>query len=773
MVSVLKRSGKKEEVDFNKIHQRIKEQMKGLSSMLDDVRVAQEVVQGLYDGVQTKELDRLAILSALGMAVEHPDYAVLAGRIAVSAAHKTNKRPFSEVARMLFEAGVLSDDTYNTAMQFKDEIDQAIDFQRDFRHDCISFMTLAEQKYLLRVNNEIVETPQHMWMRVAVGLWPYNIKEILSTYDMLSRGYFTHATPTLFNAGTKVNQMASCFLQYGSDSAEGIMSTMTEAAYLAKDSGGIGVCASEIRASGSLIRGGGRAAGLVPFAKLLDATLQLFDQRGKRKSNAALYVEPWHADIFEFLNLRNPQAKEDVTTKQIFTALMMPSLLFERAEKDLQWSLFCPKDVPGLIDSYGKDFEELYEKYEREGKARQVVSARMLMRTIVKMNIEKGTPYLANKDSINLKSNVKNVGVIKQSNLCIEIMEFTDSNNTAVCSVSSVCAPAFISGNDVDYKSLYNVTRQAIRNLNQIIDLNYYSNDKTERSNKQLRPTGLGIQGLADLFQQLDIPFTSDKAKEINNKFFETMYFAALEESVELAEKYGKYDGFDGSPASQGLLQYNLWGFDENCLSGMWDFAGLKERIKEHGLRNSLLLALPPTATTSQIQNNSESFEPYQAMVFKRKVMSGEYPILNKNLVAKLESLGLWNLAMARRLIEEDGSIQNIKSIPKSVRETYKTVFEVSRRGLIDMAADRGKFICQSQSFNIYFKDPDPKSVMQTYFYGYKKGLKTISYYTRIYNGTANKALGIGSSLPEKTVEPVAEVPQCLIDNPDCDSCGG
>jgi len=742
---VIKRDGKTESVKFDKITARIEKLCYGLHPRLvDPVDVAKKVIEGLYDGVTTTELDNLAAETAASLTTRHPDYALLASRIAVSNLHKNTTKSFSATMKALYsyvdprsqlESPLLADDVYKIIETNAEFLDSQIIYDRDFAFDYFGFKTL-ERSYLLKLNGQIVERPQHMYMRVAVGIHKNDLEAVINTYDLLSERWYTHGTPTLFNAGTPKPQLSSCFLlTMKDDSIEGIYDTLKQTAKISQSAGGIGLSIHNIRATGSYIGGtNGTSNGIVPMLKVFNDTARYVDQGGgKRKGAFAIYLEPWHADVFEFLDLKKNHGKEENRARDLFYALWIPDLFMERVEANGDWSLFCPHESPGLADCWGPAFKALYERYEREGKARKVVKAQDLWFAILDSQIETGTPYLLYKDAANSKSNQQNLGTIKSSNLCTEIIEYTAPNEVAVCNLASIALPRFVSDKEINHDKLYEVTYQATVNLNKIIDVNYYPVEEARYSNLRNRPLGLGVQGLADVFILMRIAFDSDRAREVNREIAETIYYAALTASKDLAKVEGKYSTYEGSPVSKGQLQFDLW----NVLPGTrWDWGKIKAEIAIHGVRNSLLIAPMPTASTSQILGNNECFEPYTSNIYTRRVLSGEFVVVNKHLLRDLASLNLWDSAMKNSIIEANGSIQHIPEIPQEIKELYKTVWEIKQRTLIDMAADRGAFICQSQSLNLFIQEPSISKLTSMHFYAWKKGLKTGMYYLRTQAAT-------------------------------------
>ena len=751
-MDILKRNGFKEPVKLEKISSRIKKLTYGLNERVDPDVVSTKVVSGLYDGVSSTELDQLSAETAASMVTVHPDFGKLAARIAITALYKDVEKDFSIIAKKLYDyinpktgdkAGMISDEVYDVIQKYSEQLDGMIVHDRDFNFDYFGFMTLRKS-YLLKINDMPAETPQHLYMRVAVGIWRDNLEMVQKTYDMLSQGLFTHATPTLFNASTNRPQLSSCFLlDIDDDSIPGIYKTISDCALISQSAGGIGINIHKIRAKGSYIKGtNGYSNGIIPMLKVFNETARYVDQGGgKRKGSIAVYLEPWHGDIFDFLDLRKNQGKEELRARDLFLAMWIPDLFMKRVEADGNWSLFSPDQVPGLIDAYDspdkKAFTELYERYEAEGKALKTIKARELWEKILDSQVETGTPYMLYKDACNYKSNQKNLGTIKSSNLCTEILEYTDKNEIAVCNLASVALPKYVlipSGKvrekdkklrRYDFKFLYDVIYQATVNLNQVIDVNYYPTPETKNSNLKHRPIGLGVQGLADTFVMMGLPFESEEARKLNKDIFETIYFAALTASKDLAKQHGSYSSFEGSPASQGLLQYDLWGLTENDLSGMWDFVSLKEEIKQFGLRNSLLVAPMPTASTAQILGNNECFEPFTTNLYKRNTLSGEYAVINKHLVEDLVNLGIWSDNVRLKLFNENGSVQNIPEIPTEIKEVYKTVWEMKGKSMLEMARDRSYFIDQSQSLNMFMAEPTPSKLSSAHMYGWKLGLKT------------------------------------------------
>ena len=796
---VLKRDGHKEAVKFDKITSRIQKMCYGLDDLVDPTTVAMKVIEGIYEGVTTFELDNLAAEVAASLTVKHPDYAQLAARIAVSNLHKKTKKSFSETMTDLYlyvnpvtnqEAPMLADDVHQIIQDNKEVLDSTIIYDRDFSYDYFGFKTL-ERSYLLRINGQIAERPQHMLMRVSIGIHKDDITAAIETYEMMSKKYFTHATPTLFNAGTPKPQMSSCFLlTMKDDSIDGIYDTLKQCSKISQSAGGIGLSIHNVRAKGSYIRGtNGTSNGIVPMLRVFNDTARYVDQGGgKRKGSFAIYLEPWHADVFDFLDLRKNHGKEEMRARDLFYAMWTPDLFMERVEANGEWTLMCPNECPGLSDVYGAKFVELYEKYEAEGKGRKTIKARELWEKIVESQIETGTPYMLYKDACNEKSNQKNLGTIKSSNLCTEIVEYTAPDEVAVCNLASIALPMFVEDGKFDHDKLYKVTYKATKNLNVVIDRNYYPVQEARNSNMRHRPIGLGVQGLADAFILLRLPFTSPEAKQLNKDIFETIYFASLQASKDLAKVDGAYETFKGSPISEGKFQFDMWGVAAKDLSGRWDWDTLRAEIKESGVRNSLLLAPMPTASTSQILGNNECFEPYTSNIYTRRVLSGEFIIVNKHLLKDLVKLGLWNDELKNEILRTNGSIQDIDHIPQNIKDLYKTVWELSMRDIIDMAAERGQFIDQSQSLNMFVENANLGKLTSMHFYGWKKGLKTGMYYLRtksavdaikftVQKQSKAQMEPVVTESTEATDEVQEFTPEeqlaCSIDNPDdCVSCG-
>lgn len=788
---VIKRDGSRASVSFDKITSRITKLCYGLDpKFVDPVVIAQKVIQGVYPGVSTVELDELAAQTAASFATQHPDCSILAARISVSNLHKMTKKSFSETIADLHAylhpktnqpAALISDEVYKVIMENKDVLDSALIHDRDFEFDYFGFKTL-EKSYLLKLNDVIVERPQHLLMRVAVGIHLDNIEDVLETYNLLSQRYFTHATPTLFNAGTPNPQMSSCFLlSMKEDSIDGIYDTLKHCAVISKYAGGIGMALSNVRASSSYIRGtNGTSNGIVPMLRVFNNTARYVDQGGgKRKGSIAAYLEPWHADVFAFLDLRKNHGDENQRARDLFYALWIPDLFMERVQKDGDWTLMCPNECPGLDDCHGDEFKALYEKYERENKGRQTIKAQKLWFAILDSQVETGTPYMLFKDHCNNKSNQKNLGTIKSSNLCTEIVEYTAPDEIAVCNLASISLSKLTTpatdydGTDgnFDLDKLMKICQVVTKNLNKVIDRNFYPREECKKSNFRHRPIGIGVQGLADVFMMLKIPFDSDKAKELNKNIFEAIYFGACTASCELAKELGPYETYEGSPASEGILQFDMWNVTP---SDRWDWAGLKANIAENGMRNSLLIAPMPTASTAQILGNNESTEPYTSNMYNRRVLAGEFTVVNKHLLRELTSNGLWTPSVRNRIIADGGSVQNVPEIPKHIRDVYKTVWEISQRVVLDMAADRGAYICQSQSMNVHIADPNTSKLTSMHFYAWKRGLKTGMYYLR----TRPKADAIKFTVDQEQLAKDRSAPQdkgptpVEEDDDICYSCG-
>ena len=764
---VLKRDGRKEPIMFDKITARVRKLCYGLNDLVDPVKVAMRVIEGLYDGVTTSELDNLAAETAATMTTTHPDYALLAARISVSNLHKNTKKSFVDTMTDLYtyvnprtgkKAPLLADNVYKIIKDNAELLDSTIIYNRDFGYDYFGFKTL-ERSYLLKLNGEIVERPQHMLMRVSVGIHLDDLDAAIETYHLMSKKYFTHATPTLFNSGTPKPQMSSCFLlAMKDDSIDGIYDTLKQTAKISQSAGGIGLSIHNIRATGSYIAGtNGTSNGIVPMLRVFNDTARYVDQGGgKRKGSFAIYVEPWHADIFDFLNLKKNHGKEEMRARDLFYAMWIPDLFMRRVEEDTTWTLMCPNECPGLYDSHGEEFEKKYLEYESGNKGRKTIKARELWEKILESQIETGTPYMLYKDAANRKSNQKNLGTIRSSNLCTEILEYTSADEVAVCNLASIALPMFVKDGGFDHQGLYDVTVRATKNLNKVIDRNYYPVKEAENSNFRHRPIGLGVQGLADTFIKLRMPFTSDEAKALNQEIFETLYFAALTASKDEAKDEGPYESYKGSPISKGEFQHNLWGIKDEELSGRWDWTALRKDVKKHGVRNSLLVAPMPTASTSQILGNNECFEPYTSNIYTRRVLSGEFIVVNKHLLEDLVNLGLWNEDLKQELMRANGSIQQLDNIPDEIKELYKTAWELSMKDIIDMSRQRGYFIDQSQSLNLFMEGATMAKLTSMHFYAWKSGLKTGMYYLRTKSAVDAIKFTLDKKKEEKVAEPVA-----------------
>jgi ribonucleoside-diphosphate reductase alpha chain len=807
-MKIIKRDGSEESVKFDKISSRIKKQTYGLNQdYVDYMEVAKKVIAGIYDGVTTRELDELTAQTAASLIRIHPDYSVLAARISITALKKDTKKSFKETVEDLYNyvspetnehAPLVSKELLDVVNKHHKKIESMIIHDRDLDFKYFGYKTL-ERSYLLKMNGKIVESPQHMYMRVAIGVWGENLEEVQKTYDLLSNGMFTHATPTLFNSGTPKPQLSSCFLVANQgDDIDGLFNTLGDVAKISKWAGGIGLHVHDVRAKGSYIKGtGGKSDGILPMLKTYNEVARWINQGGKRKGSFAIYLEPWHLDIESFIDLRKNHGKEEERARDLFLALWTPDLFMKRVQEDGDWSLMCPNESKGLSDVYdvyptydeegnitnesevNLAFTELYEKYEREGKVKKVVKARELWSRILEAQIETGTPYVLFKDSANKKSNQKNIGVIKSSNLCTEIMEVSTPDETAVCNLASIALPSMVevptgkvksknkSLRSFDFQKLYEVTYQATKNLNKVIDVNWYPTKKTEKSNMRHRPIGLGVQGLADTFAKLGYAFESQEAKKLNKDIFETMYFAAVTASNDISKNLykeefkkdkevstiaGAYSTFEGSPMSKGIFQYDMWGLTEDDLSGMWDWKKLKSSVKKYGVRNSLLLAPMPTASTAQILGNNECFEPFTNNIYRRNVLSGEFIVINEHLVEDLIDLGLWNDEIRVKMIKNNGSIQTISEIPSDLKEVYKTVWEMKSSKLLDMAADRSPFIDQSQSMNLFIRDANVAKLNKALFYGWNKGLKTGMYYLRS-NAKAEAKKSLGTNVNSLNIE--------------------
>jgi ribonucleoside-diphosphate reductase alpha chain len=797
---VVKRDGRKESVKFDKITARISKMCYGLNPAVDSVKIAMKVIEGVYDGVTTIELDNLAAEIAATNAATHPDYAQLASRIAVSNLHKNTKKSFSQTIHDLYtyvdpktgqNAGMIADDVYKIVQENAPLLDSTIIYDRDFAFDYFGFKTL-ERSYLLKLNGKVAERPQHLFMRVAVGIHKADLNEVIKTYNMISEGWFTHATPTLFNAGTPKPQMSSCFLlQMKDDSINGIYDTLKQTALISQSAGGIGLSIHNIRAKGSYIKGtNGMSNGIVPMLRVFNDTARYVDQGGgKRKGSFAIYLEPWHADVYDFLELKKNHGKEEARARDLFYAMWIPDLFMQRVKENGQWTLMCPNECPGLADVWGPEFEALYTRYESEGRGRKTISAQDLWYKIVESQIETGTPYMLYKDAANSKSNQQNLGTIKSSNLCTEIIEYTAPDEIAVCNLGSIALPKFVREKQFDHQRLFEVAYQLTVNLNKIIDANYYPVPETRKSNMRHRPIGIGVQGLADAFILMRFPFDSAEARQLNKEIFETIYYAACTASKDLAKRDGSYETFAGSPASMGKLQFDMWGVTP---TNRWEWDVLKDEIKEFGMRNSLLMAPMPTASTAQILGNNECFEPYTSNIYTRRVLAGEYIIVNKHLLKDLVSLGVWNEDVKNKLIANNGSVQNIAEVPDNLKALYKTAWELSQKAIIDMSADRGAYICQSQSLNIFMENANLGKLTSMHFYAWEKGLKTGMYYLRTKAATdaikftidkkyqeAPKAAAasVVASVQNKSADEIAleqATIACSLDNPDaCEMCSG
>ncbi len=788
-MQVIKRSGKKESVHFDKVTARVTRLSYGLNLRADDIiEIAKKVVAGIFNNVTTTELDNLAAETSASFTTKHPDFAVLAARIAVSNLHKNTKKSFSETAELLYHyidtktgdaAPLLADDVYAVIKEHSDLLDASIIYERDFNFDFFGFKTL-EKSYLLKVNGKIAERPQHLFMRVALGIHKTDVGAAIETYNLMSEKWFVHATPTLFNSGTPKPQMSSCFLlSMKDDSISGIYDTLKDCAMISQSAGGIGLNVHNIRSTGSYIKGtNGTSNGIIPMLRVFNDTARYVDQGGgKRKGAFSVYLEPWHADVFEFLELRKNHGKEEMRARDLFLALWIPDLFMKRVEKNENWSLFCPNEAQNLHTTHGDEFEALYVKYEEEGRAKKTIPARELWNAILESQIETGTPYVLYKDAANKKSNQQNLGTIRCSNLCTEIIEYSDEKETAVCNLASLSLPRFVEGNKFNFEKLVEVTKIVTRNLNKVIDGNYYPIPETKLSNERHRPIGLGVQGLADVFMMMGLPFESDMAKLLNKNIFETIYFAAMTASCELAQKDGAYQTFKGSPLSKGKFQFDLWNV---APSERYDWETLRKQVMEYGVRNSLLVAPMPTASTSQILGNNECFEPYTSNIYNRRVLSGEFAVVNKHLLKDLGALNLWNDNMKQRIIAANGSVQNIEEIPANLREIYKTVWEIKQKNVIDMSADRGAFICQSQSLNLFIEQPNFAKLSSMHFYTWNKGLKTGMYYLRTKAAADAIKFTVDADVLTKTKDDAVQATAdaaaqitCSLDNKeDCLSCG-
>ncbi len=784
---VIKRDGRKESVKFDKITARIEKLSYGLNTkFVKTIEIAKKVIDGLYDGVSTQELDELAAETAATLTTKHPDYATLAARISISNLHKTTSKSFSNTIKRLYtytnqktqeNASLISKDVYGIINKNAAILDSSIIYDRDFNYDYFGFKTL-QKSYLLKLDGKVVERPQHMLMRVAVGIHHDDIDSVIETYNLLSEKWFTHATPTLFNAGTPKPQLSSCFLlTMQEDSIDGIYNTLKQCAKISQSAGGIGLSIHNVRGTGSYIKGtNGVSNGIIPMLRNFDMTARYVDQGGgKRKGSFAIYLEPWHCDVFEFLQLKKNHGKEELRARDLFYAMWIPDLFMKRVEENESWSLFSPDEAPNLHETYGKEFEKLYTKYEKEGKARKTVKAQDLWFEILESQIETGNPYILYKDHANKKSNQKNLGTIKSSNLCTEIIEYTSPDEIAVCNLASIALNMFVKEDSTyDFKKLYDITKVITKNLNKVIDVNYYPVEEARNSNMRHRPIGIGVQGLADAFILMKYPFDSNEARQLNKDIFETIYYAAMEASMELSKKEGPYETYKGSPVSKSIFQFDMWGITPN--SNRWDWTKLKQKVKKHGVRNSLLLAPMPTASTSQILGNNECFEPYTSNLYTRRVLSGEFIVVNKHLLNDLIELDLWNDKMKDKIMEQNGSIQNINEIPDNIKLLYRTVWEVSQKSIIEMAADRGAYICQSQSMNIHMQDANFGKLTSMHFHAWKLGLKTGLYYLRTKAAADAIKFTIVKEEKENSKEKKSEnqeAIQCSIENQDdCEMCG-
>jgi len=784
---VVKRDGRKETVKFDKITARIIKMCYGLDPLVSPEAVAMKVIEGIYDGVSTTDLDNLAAEVAAAKTIDHPDYALLASRIAVSNLHKETKKTFSEVMSDMYhyidpktgqKASLLADDVYQIIQENKELLDSSIIYDRDFRYDYFGFKTLT-RSYLMKLDGKISERPQQMLMRVSLGIHKTDFKAAIKTYDLMSDGWFTHATPTLFNAGTPKPQMSSCFLlTMKEDSIGGIYDTLKSCAQISQSAGGIGLALHDIRATGSYIKGtNGTSNGIVPMLRVFNDTARYVDQGGgKRKGSFAMYIEPWHADVFDFLDLKKNHGKEEQRARDLFYALWIPDLFMKRVKENAHWTLMCPHECPGLSDTHSAEFEALYTKYEAEGKGRKTIQAQDLWFKILESQIETGTPYMLYKDAANSKSNQQNLGTIKSSNLCTEIIEYTAPDEVAVCNLASIALPKYVTENKTfDHNKLFEVTYQATLNLNKIIDENYYPVPEAKKSNLRHRPIGLGVQGLADAFIMMGLPFESEEAKALNREVFETIYYAAMTASKDISKELGPYETFQGSPVSKGIFQFDMWNVTP---TNRWEWNVLKEEVKKFGVRNSLLLAPMPTASTAQILGNNECFEPYTSNIYTRRVLSGEFIIVNKHLLKDLVKAGLWNKDMRQKIMTANGSIQNITEIPQYLKDLYKTAWEISQKAIIEQAADRGAYICQSQSLNIFMENANFGKLTSMHFYGWEKGLKTGMYYLRTKAATDAIKFTVEKNV---AAEPAAELIEdqqaaiaCSLDDPDgCEMCSG
>ena len=784
---VVKRDEKKEAVKFDKITARIIKMCYGLDPLVSPESVAMKVIEGIYDGVSTSNLDNLAAEVAAAKTIDHPDYALLASRIAVSNLHKETKKTFSEVMSDLYyyidpktnqKASLLADDVFNIIQEHKETLDSSIIYDRDFRYDYFGFKTLT-RSYLMKLNGKIAERPQQMLMRVALGIHKSDVESAIKTYHLMSEGWFTHATPTLFNSGTPKPQMSSCFLlTMKEDSIEGIYETLKACAQISQSAGGIGLSIHNIRATGSYIKGtNGTSNGIVPMLRVFNDTARYVDQGGgKRKGSFAMYIEPWHADVFDFLDLKKNHGKEEQRARDLFFALWIPDLFMQRVKENGEWTLMCPHECPGLSDVHSAEFVALYTKYEQEGKGRKTIKAQDLWFKILESQIETGTPYMLYKDAANSKSNQQNLGTIKSSNLCTEIIEYTAPDEIAVCNLASLALPKYVTEEKTfDHDKLFEVTYQATLNLNKIIDENFYPVEAAKNSNMRHRPIGLGVQGLADTYILMGFPFESDDAKKLNKEIFETIYYASMTASKDLSKELGPYSTYEGSPVSKGIFQPDMWGVTP---STRWEWSVLKEEVLKYGVRNSLLLAPMPTASTAQILGNNECFEPYTSNIYTRRVLSGEFIIVNKHLLKDLVKAGLWNKDMRQKIMTANGSVQNIKEVPQNLKALYKTAWEISQKAIIEQSADRGAYICQSQSLNIFMENANFGKLTSMHFYGWEKGLKTGMYYLRTKAATDAIKFTVEKTIAAEPASVDVETQQaeiaCSLDDPEnCEMCSG
>ncbi|MBT5438939.1 ribonucleoside-diphosphate reductase subunit alpha [Crocinitomicaceae bacterium] len=780
---VVKREGKKEPVKFDKITARIIKMCYGLDPLVSPEAVAMKVIEGIYDGVSTSDLDNLAAEVAAAKTIDHPDYALLASRIAVSNLHKETKKTFSDVMQDLYNyidpktgenAALLSKEVHDIIMDNKNLLDSSIIYDRDFRYDYFGFKTLT-RSYLMKLNGNIAERPQQMLMRVSVGIHKNDVESAIRTYNLMSEGWFTHATPTLFNSGTPKPQMSSCFLlTMKEDSIDGIYDTLKSCAQISQSAGGIGLSLHDIRATGSYIKGtNGTSNGIVPMLRVFNDTARYVDQGGgKRKGSFAMYLEPWHADVFDFLDLKKNHGKEEQRARDLFYALWIPDLFMKRVKENGDWTLMCPHECPGLSDTHSKEFEKLYTKYEKDGKGRKTIKAQDLWFKILESQIETGTPYMLYKDAANAKSNQQNLGVIKSSNLCTEIIEYTAPDEVAVCNLASLALPKYVNDDSTfNFEKLFEVTYQATINLNRIIDENFYPVEEAKNSNLRHRPIGLGVQGLADAFIMMRLPFESEEAKALNREVFETIYFASMTASKDLAKEDGAYESYAGSPVSKGIFQFDMWNVKP---TQRWEWDLLKDEVKKYGVRNSLLLAPMPTASTAQILGNNECFEPYTSNIYTRRVLSGEFIIVNKHLLKDLVKEGLWDKTMRQKIMAANGSVQNIEDVPENLKQLYKTAWEISQKSIIEQAADRGAYICQSQSLNIFMENANFGKLTSMHFYGWEKGLKTGMYYLRTKAATDAIKFTVDKDVVAKSTSKSKEEIACSLDDPDdCEMCSG